>query len=465
MQVYTQAGKGQKTARMRDPVFLIFWFFCIKTKEQTQATRGCENLNVVNLTVETIQPLLENASKAKHSISKLSDAEKKLLLEKLAHQIKSKSQEIIQENKKDLERMDDTDPKKDRLLLNENRINNLAESVLNVSLLTDPTNLVLSEKTLPNGLFIQKKTVPLGVVGIIYESRPNVTIDVAALCIRSGNVCVLRGGTDASFTNVFLAKLIRQVLEDFGLDKNIVQLLPTDRKFILEMLTAVKYIDVIIPRGSQQLIEYVRDNAKVPVIETGAGVCHTYVEKTADLEKAAAIVVNAKVSRPSVCNALDTVLVDEAIAEKLLLKTAPQFQDYQVEVFADGQSYLLLKKSNYPYLQEAKEEDFGREFLDYKCSIKVVSGYEEALAHITKYSSKHSEAIISQDSNLCENFLNEVDAAAVYANASTRFTDGGEFGLGAEIGISTQKLHARGPFALEKLVTEKWIVRGDGQVR
>ncbi len=450
---------------MRDPVFLIFWFFCIKTKEQTQATRGCENLNVVNLTVETIQPLLENASKAKHSISKLSDAEKKLLLEKLAHQIKSKSQEIIQENKKDLERMDDTDPKKDRLLLNENRINNLAESVLNVSLLTDPTNLVLSEKTLPNGLFIQKKTVPLGVVGIIYESRPNVTIDVAALCIRSGNVCVLRGGTDASFTNVFLAKLIRQVLEDFGLDKNIVQLLPTDRKFILEMLTAVKYIDVIIPRGSQQLIEYVRDNAKVPVIETGAGVCHTYVEKTADLEKAAAIVVNAKVSRPSVCNALDTVLVDEAIAEKLLLKTAPQFQDYQVEVFADGQSYLLLKKSNYPYLQEAKEEDFGREFLDYKCSIKVVSGYEEALAHITKYSSKHSEAIISQDSNLCENFLNEVDAAAVYANASTRFTDGGEFGLGAEIGISTQKLHARGPFALEKLVTEKWIVRGDGQVR
>ncbi len=450
---------------MRDPVFLIFWFFCIKTKEQTQATRGCENLNVVNLTVETIQPLLENASKAKHSISKLSDAEKKLLLEKLAHQIKSKSQEIIQENKKDLERMDDTDPKKDRLLLNENRINNLAESVLNVSLLTDPTNLVLSEKTLPNGLFIQKKTVPLGVVGIIYESRPNVTIDVAALCIRSGNVCVLRGGTDASFTNVFLAKLIRQVLEDFGLDKNIVQLLPTDRKFILEMLTAVKYIDVIIPRGSQQLIEYVRDNAKVPVIETGAGVCHTYVEKTADLEKAAAIVVNAKVSRPSVCNALDTVLVDEAIAEKLLLKTAPQFQDYQVEVFADGQSYLLLKKSNYPYLQEAKEEDFGREFLDYKCSIKVVSGYEEALAHITKYSSKHSEAIISQDSNLCENFLNEVDAAAVYANASTRFTDGGEFGLGAEIGISTQKLHARGPFALEKLVTEKWLVRGDGQVR
>ncbi len=415
--------------------------------------------------MQTIQPLLQNTAKVKHSISKLSDPEKKLLLEKLAHQIKINTAAIIQENQKDLDRMDDADPKKDRLLLNENRINNLAESVLDVSLLTDPTNQLLSEKTLPNGLFIQKKTVPLGVVGIIYESRPNVTIDVAALCIRSGNVCVLRGGADASFTNVFLAELIRNVLEDFGLDKNIVQLLPTDRKFITEMLAAVKYIDVIIPRGSQQLIEYVRNNAKVPVIETGAGVCHTYVEKSADLEKAAAIVVNAKVSRPSVCNSLDTVLVDEAVAEKLLLKIAPQMQSYHVEIFADELAFLILKKSNYPYLKKAKPEDFGREFLDFKCSIKVVSGYEEALEHIEKYSSKHSEAIISEDQNLCENFLNEVDAAAVYLNASTRFTDGGEFGLGAEIGISTQKLHARGPFALEKLVTEKWIVRGNGQVR
>lgn len=415
--------------------------------------------------MQNIQTLLQNTTKAKHAIGRLSDQEKKLLLEKLAHKIKAKTQEIIQENKKDLDRMDDADPKKDRLLLNESRINNLAESVLDISLLADPTNQLLSEKTLPNGLFIQKKTVPLGVVGIIYESRPNVTIDVAALCIRSGNVCVLRGGTDASFTNVFLTGLIRDVLEDFGLDKNIVQLLPTDRKFIAEMLSAVKYIDVIIPRGSQQLIEYVRDNAKVPVIETGAGVCHTYAEKSADLEKAAAILVNAKVSRPSVCNSLDTVLVDEAIAEKLLLKIAPQLKNYQVEIFADARAFFILKNSNYPYLKEARPEDFGREFLDFKCSVKVVSGYQEALEHIEKYSSKHSEAIISDDQNLCENFLNEVDAAAVYTNASTRFTDGSEFGLGAEIGISTQKLHARGPFALEKLVTEKWIVRGNGQVR
>ena len=415
--------------------------------------------------MQTIQPLLQNAAKAKRSISKTIDLDKKLLLEKLAQQIKASSKEIILENQKDLARMDGADPKKDRLLLNESRIQNLAQSVLDVSLLPDPTNQLLSEKTLPNGLFIQKKTVPLGIVGIIYESRPNVTIDVAALCIRSGNVCVLRGGTDASFTNVFLVSLIRNVLKDFSLDKNIVQLLPTDRKFILEMLTAVKYIDVIIPRGSKQLIEYVREHAKVPIIETGAGVCHTYVEKTADLEKAAAIVVNAKVSRPSVCNSLDTVLVDESIAEKLLLKTAPQLKEFNVEIFADERAYTILKNSNYPYLQQAKPEDFGREFLDFKCSVKTVSGYEEALEHIEKYSSKHSEAIVSQDQNLCENFLNEVDAAAVYANASTRFTDGGEFGLGAEIGISTQKLHARGPFALEKLVTEKWMVRGDGQVR
>ncbi|MEX8548347.1 MAG: glutamate-5-semialdehyde dehydrogenase [Mucilaginibacter sp.] len=415
--------------------------------------------------MQTIQPLLENAAKATRFVRILADIQKKLLLEKLAQQIQASTQEIIRENQKDLDRMDDTDPKKDRLLLNENRIHNLAESVFAVSLLTDPTNRILSEKTLPNGLFIQQKTVPLGVIGIIYESRPNVTIDVATLCIRSGNVCVLRGGTDASFTNVFLVSLIRKVLEGFGLDQNIVQLLPTDRKFIMEMLTAVKYIDVIIPRGSQQLINYVREHAKVPVIETGAGVCHTYVERTADLEKATAIVVNAKVSRPSVCNALDTILVDENIAEKLLLKTASQFKEFQVEIFADERAFAILKNNNYPYLQQAKPEDFGREFLDFKCSVKIVSGYEEALGHIVQFSSKHSEAIVSQDQNLCEAFLNDVDAAAVYANASTRFTDGSEFGLGAEIGISTQKLHARGPFALEKLVTEKWVVRGDGQVR
>jgi len=244
-----------------------------------------------------------------------------------------------------------------------------------------------------------------------------------------------------------------------------VQLLPVDRALIGEMLTAVKYIDIIIPRGSQQLIDHVRANSKVPVIETGAGVCHTYVEKTADLEMAGKVITNAKVSRPSVCNALDTVLVDEQAAPGLLRLLADSLQDYDVEIFADELSYNLLQALEYPYLIRATPADFGREFLDYKCSVKVVKGVDEALQHIQEYSSKHSEAIISKDTAISERFLNEVDAAAVYVNASTRFTDGGVFGLGAEIGISTQKLHARGPFALEKLVTEKWFVRGDGQVR
>lgn len=302
-------------------------------------------------------------------------------------------------------------------------------------------------------------------VGIIYESRPNVTIDVAALCIRSGNVCVLRGGSDALYTNICLVNLIHDVLREFGLDEAIVQLLPTDRKFIQEMLTAVKYIDIIIPRGSQQLIDFVRENSKVPVIETGAGVCHTYVEKTAKLEQAAAVVVNAKVSRPSVCNSLDTILVDRAIARPFLQLVAPGLLAYDVEIFADEESHDILKELHYPHLREARRDDFGREFLDFKCSVKVVAGIEEALDHISLHSSRHSEAILSENMQLAERFINEVDAAAAYINASTRFTDGGVFGLGAEIGISTQKLHARGPFALEKLVTEKWFVRGEGQVR
>ena len=318
---------------------------------------------------------------------------------------------------------------------------------------------------MPNGLFIQKKTVPLGVVGVIYEARPNVTLDVAALCIRSGNVCVLRGGSDAFHTNVCLVNLIQGVLREFKLDINIVQLLPVDRKYMPELLSATQYIDIIIPRGSQQLIDYVREHADVPVIETGAGVCHTYVEKTANLKKAADIVTNAKVTRPSVCNALDTVLLDQEIAENLLKLLAPKLEAFKVEIFADDLSFGILEGLKYPYLKGAHEEDFGREFLDFKCSIKTVKNTDDALQHIRKYSSKHSEAIVSEDNIVCERFLNEVDAAAVYTNASTRFTDGGVFGLGAEIGISTQKLHARGPFALEKLVTEKWFVRGEGQIR
>jgi len=415
--------------------------------------------------METIQQQLVNAKKAQASISSLSDQGKKELINSLAVLIKAQSAQIILENGKDLEKMPDTDPKKDRLLLNENRILDLASSLNDVAALKDPTNIVLSENTLSNGLFIQKKTVPLGVVGVIYESRPNVTIDVAALCIRSGNVCLLRGGQDAYHTNHFVVSLIQQVLEEYGLDKNVVQQLPADRKYILDILKAEGYIDVIIPRGSNQLIEFVRKNALVPVIETGAGVCHTYVEATAKLEAAAAIVVNAKVSRPSVCNALDTIVIDKVIARPFLNTLAPLLEAYSVEIFADETSFPILQGLNYPQLNEATSEDFGREFLDLKCSVKVVEGLDEALSHIADFSSKHSEAILTEDHTKAERFLNEVDAAVVYLNASTRFTDGQVFGLGAEIGISTQKLHARGPFALEKLVTEKWVVKGAGQVR
>jgi glutamate-5-semialdehyde dehydrogenase len=415
--------------------------------------------------MESIQTLLERAQAATRSVKALPDEQQQQLLRRLAVQIVAHTDSIVAENKKDLDKMSDQDPKKDRLLLNAARIQQLANSLEDIAQLPEPANQLLVERTLENGLHLQKRTAPLGVVGVIYESRPNVTLDVAALCIRSGNVCVLRGGTDAFFTNIALVNIIQEVLKEFGVDIHAVQLMPTDRALIGEMLTAVKYIDIIIPRGSQQLIDYVRANSKVPVIETGAGVCHTYVEKTADLKKASAIVTNAKVSRPSVCNALDTVLVDEQVAGGLLTLLADSLRDYDVEIFADETAYHILEALEYPFLIKASPADFGREFLDFKCSVKVVSGIEEALQHIREYSSKHSEAIISSDAAVSERFLNEVDAAAVYVNASTRFTDGGVFGLGAEIGISTQKLHARGPFALEKLVTEKWFVRGDGQVR
>lgn len=409
--------------------------------------------------------MLVDAKQATSAIKSLADEQKQQLLRRLAVQVTAQTAAIVAENKKDLDKMSDEDPKKDRLLLNELRIQQLAESLNEIAALPDPANEIVLERTLDNGLHVQKRTVPLGVVGVIYESRPNVTLDVAALCIRSGNVCVLRGGSDAFHTNTILVQIIQEVLKEFNVNVHAVQLLPVDRALIQEMLSAVKYIDIIIPRGSQQLIEFVRANSKVPVIETGAGVCHTYVEATADLEKASRIVTNAKVSRPSVCNSLDTVLVDQQVAAGLLALLAPSLAAYNVEIFADAISYKILEGLSYPHLQHAAPADFGREFLDFKCSVKVVNGVEEALAHIQEFSSKHSEAIVSNDAAISERFLNEVDAAAVYVNASTRFTDGGVFGLGAEIGISTQKLHARGPFALEKLVTEKWFVRGDGQVR
>lgn len=415
--------------------------------------------------VESIIPFLKATKDASIAVRKLSDKQRADLLYTLAEKVLENTANIISENQKDLVLMDDADPKKDRLLLNEKRIVDLAQSLREVANLPDPTGEILLEKTIEQGMSLQKLTVPLGVVGVIYESRPNVTLDVASLCLRSGNACVLKGGKEAHFSNTYLVSLIHESLEAMGVDKAAVMLLPTDRKFVNDLLTATKYVDIIIPRGSEGLIQFVRKNSLVPTIETGAGVCHTYVDKTADMEKAKNIVVNAKVSRPSACNALDTVLIEGDIAEAFLPTLKEDFIQWNIEVFADETSFEILEKAGYPFLQKAAAEDFGREFLDYKCSIKIVNGLEDALSHIHHFSSSHSEAIISKDAAAIEKFLNEVDAAAVYANASTRFTDGGVFALGAEIGISTQKLHARGPFALEKLVTEKWVVRGNGQIR
>lgn len=414
---------------------------------------------------KTIVPLLARTHSASAEVRRLTDTQKKEILNRLAIILVENTKQILLKNQKDLIRMDMKNPKYDRLKLTESRIKDLAQNVREVAELTDPSGQVLLEIELNNGLKIKKIAVPMGVIGVIFEARPNVTVDVTALCLRSGNAVVLRGGSDAFDSNTFLVSLIHSVLREFGVHTDCITLLPPDRELVKQLLTATRYVDLIIPRGSDSLIQFVRKHSLVPTIETGAGVCHTYVEASADLQKAVNIVVNAKVTRPSVCNSLDTIIVDEAIAKAFLPMLYAGFKQWNVEVFADEIAYPILSVIDYPYLQKATADDFGKEFLDYKCSIKVVSGISEAIEHISKYSSKHSEAIVSQNQNYCDQFIQEIDAAAVYTNASTRFTDGGQFGLGAEIGISTQKLHARGPFALEKLVTEKWIITGDGQVR
>ena len=413
----------------------------------------------------SIFPLLQKTQQASAAVRRLSVAQRSELLNDLAEIVEQSKTIIMSENQKDLDLMDKADAKYDRLLLNESRIQGLADSLREVALLPDPTGEVLKEQNLSNGLNIKKIAVPMGVVGVIYESRPNVTIDVASLCLRSGNACVLKGGKEANFSNQCLVGMIHRALSKFSIANEAVLLLPTDRKFTEELLKATRFVDIIIPRGSDSLIQYVRQNSLIPTIETGAGVVHTYIEASADLNKAKEIVVNARVSRPSVCNSLDCAIIDQAIIENFLPMLLEDFKKWNVEVYADEQSYKVFEKNGYENLHHAQAEDFGKEWLDYKISIKTVANIDEALSHIQAFSSRHSEAILTENKAFAEQFLTEVDAAAVYHNASTRFTDGGQFGLGAEIGISTQKLHARGPFALEKLVTEKWVVLGDGQVR
>lgn len=391
------------------------------------------------------------------------DRQLKKILLLIADELEKQQNTILRANQKDVSKQDADNPRTDRLMLNEERIKGIANSIRKVSRLPNPSNKILERKKLANGLLLEKKSVPLGVVGAVYESRPNVTFDIAALCLRSGNACILKGSSEATHTNLAAIHLIQQVLKKNNLPTEVVTLLSPERETVQELFKATEYVDVLIPRGSEGLINFVRKNSLVPVIETGAGVCHVYVEQKASVAKAVKIAVNAKVSRPSVCNAMDALLVDKSIANTFLTQLQPEFEKYKVEVFADEAAFKLLK--GYPFLHKAVPADFGKEFQSLKCAVKVVNNFNEALTHIREHSTKHSEAIVTEDKKQAELFLREVDAAAVYHNASTRFTDGEEFGLGAEIGISTQKLHARGPFALEKLVTEKWILRGNGQIR
>jgi len=413
--------------------------------------------------MSTIEPLIIKTYKAAIELRKASDRQVKAALQLLAAELEKSSRILLKANAQDLARQEPDNPRNDRLMLNEQRIKAIAGSIRKVSKLPDPSGRLLEQRTLANGLKVEKRAVPLGVVGAIYESRPNVTFDIAALCLRSRNGCLLKGSQEARDTNAAAVGLIKKALKASGIHPDAVTLLPSDRESVQQLFTATRWVDVLIPRGSDSLIRYVRANSQVPVIETGAGVCHVYVEATADLKMAKDIVVNAKVSRPSVCNSMDTLVVDASIAGSFLPQVGAALEKHGVEIFADAPASRLLK--GYPFLQRATDADYAREFLSLKCAIKVVKNMDQALEHIQRYSTRHSEAIVSKDKNKCERFLAEVDAAAVYANASTRFTDGEELGLGAEIGISTQKLHARGPFALEKLVTEKWIIRGNGQIR
>lgn len=407
----------------------------------------------------------KNAVAAGRTMVNISAEKVKEVLEDVADAAVANTETLLAENKKDLDRMDPQDPKYDRLKLTASRIKDIAGEMKNVAALPNVLGKTLAERTLPNGLHLTKVAVPLGVVGVIYEARPNVTFDVFALCFKTGNVGILKGGSDAEFSNLAIISVIHSVLQKHGINVNVATLLPAEREATAALLNARSYVDVLIPRGSQGLIDYVREHSKVPVIETGAGIVHTYFDQTGDVQKASAIIDNAKTRRVSVCNALDCLIVNDQRLNDLVELTKP-LADKKVEVYADERAYEVLK-GHYPdeLLHQAAPEHFGIEFLDMKIAIKTVNTLQEALDHIAEYSSKHSEAIISEDAANIETFLNTVDAAAVYVNTSTAFTDGAQFGLGAEIGISTQKLHARGPMGLEELTSYKWIVRGNGQIR
>ena len=404
--------------------------------------------------------------KAKEAARVLARAgqEKTAALQAAARALLARQEELLAANRADVEAGEAggmRDSLLDRLRLTEGRINGMAQALREVAEAPDPVGRVLSGEVRPNGLQIQKITVPLGVIGIIYEARPNVTSDAAGLCLKAGNAVILRGGKEAFRSNLAVAQVLRDALEESGLPADCVQLVEdTSRQSAQELMGLTGYLDVLIPRGGAGLIRAVKENSRVPVIETGVGNCHAYVDAAADLDMAADIVYNAKCSRPSVCNAIETLLVHEKIAGKALPRIKSRLDEKQVELRGCDKTRAIL-----PGIAAAAEEDWATEYNDYILAVKVVGSLEEALGHIARYSSGHSEVIVTEDYSAAQRFLEEVDSAAVYVNASTRFTDGGEFGLGAEIGISTQKLHARGPMGLEQLTSTKFLVRGKGQVR
>jgi len=412
-----------------------------------------------------LKETFERVRAASKSLATLTDQQRNEILQAVADAIIDFKDRILVANAQDLAKMAPKNPLYDRLQLTEKRLKDIASDMRNVASLPSPLGHVTKEKTLPNGLRLHRVSVPFGVIGMIYEARPNVTFDVFSLCFKSGNACVLKGGSDADLSNQAAIELIHEVLQQYGVNPDIATLLPATHEATGELLNAVGYVDLCIPRGGRRLIDFVRDTARIPVIETGAGVVNTYFDKEGDLEMGKAIVCNAKTRRVSVCNALDCLLIHE---ERLgdLFELVKPLLDHKVTLYADGPAYQLLT-GHYPdiLLEPATNESFGTEFMDYKMAIRTVSSLDEAIAHIDRYGSGHSEAIITQNEATARRFQQAVDAACVYWNAPTSFTDGAQFGLGAEIGISTQKLGPRGPMALEEITTYKWIIEGEGQVR
>ena len=409
--------------------------------------------------------LFDNTVAASRALNLIDEATKNNLLMAVASAAENATETILAANAKDLAQMDVANPKYDRLKLTAERIIAIAEDIRQVAQLPSPLQGTLSTTIRPNGMILTKVSVPFGVVGIIYEARPNVTFDVFSLCLKSGNAVILKGGSDAQHSNEAIMDVIHHVLKSFGLNPDIATLLPSDHAATSELLHAVGLVDVIIPRGGKQLIDFVRQNATVPIIETGAGICHTYFDEFGDIAKGSAIITTAKTRRVSVCNALDCLIIHEKRLADLPTLCAPLMKK-NVIIYADERAFDALK-NDYPahLLQPSTTESFGTEFLDYKLAIKTVATFDNALTHISTYSSKHSECIISENKERLMQFNTAVDAACVYNNVSTAFTDGAQFGLGAEIGISTQKLHARGPMGLHELTTYKWIVEGNGQIR